>query len=193
MTTTITIDKQFRNLRKACLQDDSRPVLNAVYIDPAGKAVASDGFIMAVVPAEITDDPLPYPGLLIPVELWRLALRITNAKAHLGFTWDGDLITVDGGHLSISGSPVTGTYPDWQNLLKREAVSGKTHAGFVAFDPSCAARLAAALGPDRPCILRTTAKSLSPLWMYAGEGMGIMMPMAVSHETWADALAEVSK
>ena len=190
MTTTITIDKQFRNLWRACARDDSRPVLAAIYIDPAGKAVASSGYILAVVPAAISGDPLPESGVLIGADLWLLSLRCS--KGDVVVTFDGaQNITAGGGDLNVSGSRVIGTYPNWRNLLESAAIKDGDH-GLVAFQPQLAATLAAALGVDMP-ILRIGATSTSPLWMYAGEGTGIIMPMAVSPETWADALAEVSK
>src|SRR3990167_5811158 len=184
MTTTITIDKQFHNLWRACARDDSRPVLAAIYIDPAGKAVASSGYILAVVPAAISGDPLPESGVLIGADLWQLSLRCSKGDAVL--TFDGNLTITGGGDLKVSGSRVIGTYPNWRNLLESAAIKDGD-PGVVAFQPQLAATLAAALGVDMP-ILRTRATSASPLWVYAGGGLGIMMPMAGSHETWAGGL-----
>ena len=118
--TTITVNADMLRAALLCASDEqSRFYLRGVYVDPAGKLVATDGhrmFVGTIDLAASEHNPAPgsFDGWIICRDVLKRALAgyklptITIAPDRVG---------------DIACAPVDGSYPDWRRVVPSE-ISG---------------------------------------------------------------------
>jgi len=118
--TTITVNADMLRAALLCASDEqSRFYLRGVYVDPAGKLVATDGHRMFVgtidlIASEHNPAPGSFDGWIICRDVLKRALAgyklptITIAPDRVG---------------DIACAPVDGSYPDWRRVVPSE-ISG---------------------------------------------------------------------
>ena len=180
---------------EACSTDKTQPVLTGVYIDPAGLAVASDGFILAIVQLskfEVVRGQ--FNGATIPGELVRKAFkqapRYSSPEIHLLQPTDNPrnhgtarAFVKDG---VLEAALIDGSFPTWRTILPESFTSAP--APKLSFNSFSARRLAAALGLEGMLSLYTEARDPNRLIAYTDRGnrIGVMMGLfftAASEDT----------
>lgn len=177
----VSFDIQYRPWVAAADADDPRPSLTGVYIDPAGWAIASDGFCLAVIPVQIQPGILQsdaFKGAIVPGSFIKAAhassrkrklesaeISIVGARAHYevpgGGTWC-DLILA--------------TYANWRNLIQPRYTASKN----VAVDPDLVSRISEAIG-GAYFRWQSGVSENTPFLMTGrdGESFGLVMPVLV--------------
>ena len=59
---------------EAALKDDTRQVMQGIYINSKGYMIASDGYILACVPCNIRVDSDNFSSVIIPSDIFKLSL-----------------------------------------------------------------------------------------------------------------------
>ena len=132
----ITIDSKY-HIWECAAQDDFRPVFTCVLIDPAGYAVAADGYIMGIVPATIED------GTGHPVLIHKDVVKKSK----------GSTMTIQGNRVSsptgtngqISEALREGTFPNWRKLIP-DGMDVSQHGQTGPLDPRLTVRIHEAMG-----------------------------------------------
>lgn len=188
----VSFDIQYRPWLAAADAADPRVSLTGVYLDPAGWAVSSDGFCLAVVPAQVQPGILQtdgFEGALIPGafikaahaaakkrKLERLEITIVGNRARYevpsGGAWC-DLIQV--------------SYPTWRNLISTQCAA--SHNEGVGVNPDLVARVSEAIGGAFFQWV-SSPKENSPFVMTGpdGDSFGLVMPALVHREPPTDLL-----
>lgn len=128
---------------KACATDGTRPVLEGLFVDPAGLTIASDGFIMAIVPIRILEGEIPNGGFIVP----RLAFKDAKADVkgcyEVRIILDEESLRVETKKGNWHGDPIEGKYPDWRYQLPNKIIQ---EAPLPLLDSERVNKLVAALG-----------------------------------------------
>ena len=74
---TVKMDTSYEPWR-ACAKDNGRPVLAGVYVDPKGYLVATNGFILAVVPAKVKGSKA-FTGAILPAVALEMAHKAVGS------------------------------------------------------------------------------------------------------------------
>jgi hypothetical protein len=132
----ITIDSKY-HIWECAAQDDFRPVkhsqqwatllqkLTCVLIDPAGYAVAADGYIMAIVPATIEDGT--GEPVLIPKDVVKKSKGSTMTMKHVTALGEGN------------------QFPNWRKLIP-DGMDVSQHGQTGPLDPRLTVRVHEAMG-----------------------------------------------
>jgi hypothetical protein len=132
----ITIDSKY-HIWECAAQDDFRPVkhsqqwatllqkLTCVLIDPAGYAVAADGYIMAIVPATIEDGT--GEPVLIPKDVVKKSKGSTMTMKHVTALGEGN------------------QFPNWRKLIP-DGMDFSQHGQTGPLDPRLTVRVHEAMG-----------------------------------------------
>ena len=125
----ITIDPKY-HIWECAAQDDARPVLTCVLIDPAGYAVAIDG---AIVPATI-EDGTGHP-VLIHKDVVKKSKGSTIDRKHRYRSGVPELV----------GSTSEGSFPNWRKLIP-DGMDFSQHGQTGPLDPRLTVRVHEAMG-----------------------------------------------
>lgn len=129
----------------AASENETRPVLQSVWVDPAGFLVATDCLLLAVVPCKFEHKPDDFAGCRIPLEFW-------EEMETIGFVERGEL-EIDGqqaiaktiyGERACAIEPKAG-FVKWRKVLPN-ARGGQTVTPIYAVDPGLLTRLRDAIG-----------------------------------------------
>ena len=181
----VSLDALYRPWLVAADSEDPRVVLTGVYLDPAGWAVASDGFVVAVVPAQVQPGILqtePFSGAIVPAgflkaahaaakkrKLERVEVSIIGSRARYEVPGGGawcDLLDF--------------AYPLWRALVPAKCASSKNVNGV---NPDLAAKVGEAIGGSVFRWISGTDDN-APFVMTGpdGESFGLVMPMLVNRD-----------
>ena len=176
----VTLDTMYAPWLATADEDDPRPILTCVHIDPAGYAVASNGYLLAVVPCQIqpglASDGV-FDGVNIPAPLLKsaaaIAKRRKNPSYEIAIAKDQARSEFVGGGVWADLMPET--YPNWRGLLPTEIGVSSSKA----VDPALAVTLNKAVGGSGP-LRWVSGPGLSALVMWGYEGsFGLVMPLNV--------------
>jgi hypothetical protein len=146
----VTFDPRFQPWLAAS-DDDTRPVLRAVNVDPEGYLVATNTHILVVVPCEIENAPSDFTGCSIPSE-WLSAISRFKPKKSTSFTLDIDLADntvsaftrIGDVRTSLVGSD-RNTFPRWRRVLPA-SLHGEQSSIARSVNPRYVAIISQALG-----------------------------------------------
>lgn len=172
MSLLITFDRKYQPWQATDLASP-RPSLAGVLIDPAGYLVATNGFILAIVPCTITGEWQHSKDTLVPAWWLKIIAEASTGPAVSFTVQDGKArFTQDERVVSL----VDATFPRWHKLF---VPIGKpdTH---VTLDPRLLSRLAAALGVSGQSTLLFTNGPLAAIYVAPldSEALGLLMPMS---------------
>lgn len=133
--------KRFR-VEKAASKDETRPILNNVYLDvDNGVLVATDSYSMAVVPVELALDDT---SGLIPVEALAIARKDQGKRDQAEVVANGSVsVALRGKRAEFERADAEDKFPDWVNVFRRQ--KGKPILTF-AISPALLKSIADALG-----------------------------------------------
>ena len=163
MAGSVTIERQYR-IWEACATDFSRPTLTQVHL-VKGWALASDGFILAAVPATYAGDPIQIP-----------AAAFKAAAGNPIIIEDASVWTTKGqGFRLVKPTQI----PHWLKTIPAEV---ELATASLAFDPALMRRLCQAIGLGKTPyntaqVYRTPGDFTSIVIPGAGEAIGVLMPM----------------
>lgn len=104
-----------RRVRPAASNDESRYVLNGVYLDPTvcGNVVATDGRRLAHVPVRV-----PTPACILPTKLVDiLADTLCQSAATARFSSEADVAALTFGKTTITSKLIQGNYPNYRQVM----------------------------------------------------------------------------
>ena len=152
-TFTVTIDHGYKIWETAAPpKDNTRPILQGIYIDSIGYAVATDGFILAAVPITIT--PTGFPSALVPAsflkQVWKDAPQTRPITFDITLNEDSTTIvstgTVCAGEAKADLLPYI--FPKWRNLANA-TVYGTSPPMHVAYHPAEMLKVLKAIGREK--------------------------------------------
>ncbi len=174
----VTFDPRFKPWMGAS-DDDTRPALRGVNVDPSGLLVATNTHLLVVVPCEITDAPLNFAGCSIPADWLRDVARFKNRKSsHFTLDIDVEKRTVEA--FTRLGTVRTGIdtevkFPRWRRVLPDLSTTPITSVRCI--QPRYVALLTAALDLGSKFTF-FTPEALGPVFVPATDGaFGVVMPM----------------
>ncbi|KKM71475.1 hypothetical protein LCGC14_1430230 [marine sediment metagenome] len=176
MATTISISKDYKVWESAA-KEDTRPILQGVYIDPTGYAVAADSFMLAAVPVTVEEGVLPEGGVNIPASFLKAAHKATFKRIDRVYLILGeDSVTSQATDPVMSTPYIQGSFPKWRVLIPKEV--NRNHLSIL--NPALTIRLMAALGLTIPRIAGAAPEVGGPAVFVGEEGaIGAQMPMAI--------------
>lgn len=155
---------------------DRRIQIAQPYLDVEAEAlVATDSYVLAVVPVEIEEGDASGP---VPTAALTEARKRTKGKnAHSQLTLNGRA-EIDGGEVSFK-RPEIDKFIDWKNITKGD--SSKPIAVF-GLNPHKLAQVAEAIGCDKDSFLRIEVYGpLKPIHVsHSGGGKGVVMPVRIA-------------
>ena len=203
----VEFDKQYDPTICAA-NEDSRPILTAVHLDPKGWLVASGGFFLSAIPAAFIEPPsgdeFPF-DINIPPEIVAQARKTKHAKkAEIEIDLDAHTATAwiwKGSDMRLTGQLINGTFPKWRelipeqkdivttnvityndNMLKSATIAlGSKGNGLVVF-PTSSDKVSDPIGLNRPLPVSTGPGIAFGLNSYTDNGRRpfvIIMPMFV--------------
>ena len=104
---------------------DSRDYLNSIYIDKAGRMVATDGHRMGIVPIDKGDESFIIPRSLLDTLKPKGTVTIETIPVK------GGMLTLQSDGKTVQGQAVDAKYPDYLRVIPQE-VSGE----IGQFDPN---------------------------------------------------------
>jgi len=158
-----------------------KPALLGIWIDPKGYLVASDGFVLAVVPCKITGAPRSFPGALVPADFVKAAAA---KKRHNWPAWwpllKLDLVAntaireVPNGERAVVDL-ITGTFPNWRQLIPARKQLGKQRN--TVYDPGLLVKVTGAIAGNNPTVF--FSKDTGPAVVVGQEekAFGLIMPV----------------
>ncbi len=176
----VTIAPEY-DLAQAAAREADRPVLRSVFLDHRGYAVASNGFIMAVVPIKYAG-----PDAILPLEALRSYRKVERGVvAELTIDFDAQLATVTGTgrHDRSSSWPlIQGSYPNWPTIIP---VLGNGDGDNVhsAYAPDSVQPLCLAINTRVFCPMAVSASYPGLILGYGG-ALGVIMPTFI--EQWPE-------
>lgn len=179
MTVQITFDREYQPWLAAS-KEDSRPVLQGIYVDPSGMLVAADGYVLVAVPCDIYGD-LPLldgQGPIVPAMFLESTLRHIPRGERYSFCIEDNLQVVVKARTAEFRSSVTrDKFPLWRHLVPEpDEVQTKP---FQCYDAEKLYRVARALSSDNTFVtVATTGGGHGPYFIAAShsEGFGLVMP-----------------
>ena len=188
---TVTFERRFQ-IWRAAFEDDSRPVLRGVYVDPLGFLVAANGYILAAVPCAI-DGEMPTWDIIIPAFWLQEADTWLKASENLVVSIDEDTkrARIEWPNITIEGPLIPGTYPKWKELIPTPS---KEAGGIINLDSDLLLKLSDALDcpKGQTLSLFPSDKPTDPVLVYHDGAVGAIMPMFVGGNIKAE-LGEVLK
>ena len=163
--------KQVGALLKVMGKDESRAILNSVYIDKWGDdtvLVATDGYVMAILQLD-PEDAEPLVGKMIRREAIERWYKLATGKSRLTTQ---ELVEVASEDYGQHGSYQEGTFPDWTKVVPSGVADGAQEIGFNA---DLAKVLQDLDGSDG--LLWTVYGRLQPLMANTSNGTYLLMPM----------------
>jgi DNA polymerase III sliding clamp (beta) subunit (PCNA family) len=139
---TVRLDTK---IEEAATTDDTRPVLTCVHYDGEGHVTATDGYILAHVPAGAADNAPNSPGL-IPLDAVKEAQRGVGRNEPLEFTLDDGTVSFPGKVGTVTADQGEGKFPDVEQILRDTPQPGDEGTFTFAINPDNLVRLAKALG-----------------------------------------------
>lgn len=117
VTDKITIPTAKLKAALICASNEqARPYISGVYVDPRGYLVATDGHRLFCAAIDLTDVPA-FDGWIIPRDAVKRALA----------GYKVDIIDISRYSVGdIACQPVHGDYPTWERVLPSEPLSGET-------------------------------------------------------------------
>lgn len=114
---------------------DVRYYLNALYADPAGCLVATDGWMLATLAIDPFESPSvdPNAGVLIPRDVLELAAKACSKGGYIAIRPEGIHVfkydwQTEGGTV-IPYSPVDGSFPSWRSVFPtHKDLEGEEHS-----------------------------------------------------------------
>jgi hypothetical protein len=182
----VSFDKSYQPWRAAS-NDDTRPLLTGVQVDPRGLLVATDTHMLAVIPCEIEGE-CPPEGVIIPASLLKNAAAAVTKR-------DGALVKVkvdpekhEASALTKAGwataSLIEGKFPAWGRCVEpaldqvKAWEKRKPAVCQVGLNPALMASLAAAIGIEDGRFLHHWTGDLQPVTVFTDTpAFGILMPM----------------
>lgn len=103
-------------LHEVASTDSTRPVLNSVFVDSDfGKAVATNGTAMAIVPmATLQGDK---PKAIVPSDVWRNASKLGGKHGHVELTLKDETVEWMTKTGNASAKYVPGEYPNYKQVM----------------------------------------------------------------------------
>jgi hypothetical protein len=159
----------------AAAKDPGRYARQDVRID-GGRLIATDGRILAVVPASIEGTAPAYlPAAAVEAATKGKAPKGDDGQARIALNGTGATVLTKAGRVEHD-YPAGGEFPRWEAVVPRDEPAFR-----IAFNPELLARLVGAIGageavvfefraPDRPIVLRPSGKS---------EAFGVLMPITI--------------
>jgi hypothetical protein len=179
------IRTEYQIFKSAAMKDDSRPVLQNIYVERLdgnkGVAVATDGCMMAVVPVELSDEDVPglVPGTCVQdaIKTWKKfgKVDIILKEGEVSYLGKSGIVTA---------KRLDAKFPDWQKLVPTKPEDQPV--GMFSIDPSRLAALCDAIGANCsnvvPKLTRTGRNSpiIVETWINGNTPcapFGILMPM----------------
>ena len=163
MVAQVTISKVYK-IWEACATEFSQPTLTQVHL-VKGWALASDGFMLAAVPATYAGDPIQIP-----------AAAVKAAAGNPIIIEDASVWTTKGqGFRLVKPTQI----PSW---LKTIPTDVELTIASLAFNPTLMRRLCRAIGLGKTPyntaqVYRTPGDFTSIVIPGAGEAIGVLMPM----------------
>ena len=154
--TLVTIGKEYKVWQAAATAKD-RPILNYICLS-RGYAVATNGYILAAVPAPGSED---LDGVLVPASL------VKEAK--------GNYIGIEDGYAVLFGvrHPLgEGTFPNWRRLFPDGAPQENAAGSFDGKQLALVAEAVGVTGGVYPVGSSTSARVI----VGAGDALGLIMP-----------------
>lgn len=188
----IAFGRDFRP-HEAAANDQTRPVLTGVYVDPKGILVASDGFILAAVPCELRGTvPKDFDGCIIPANIVKAATGQKGGIA-IPFSIEVDLdakraTARDRNGDSVSGDLIDGSYPRWRALIPAPKTLGKSER--LVHTVGLEVKLAKAIGAEALVLLPGKQPSSPTVVVPLDSSLasfGIIMPLFIKSDPVAKA------
>jgi DNA polymerase-3 subunit beta len=102
----------------ACSSDETRYNLNGVYLEPSGRAVATDGHRMAVV--DFDAGPLPWAeGIIVPLKAVKALTALLKKADIISAVSSAKFMCVTGDDWFMSIRLIEGEFPNYQQVIPK--------------------------------------------------------------------------
>lgn len=183
MSITVAFDPQ-HHIWEAAAQDDNRPALACVLIDPSGVLVAADGFLLGIVKADVGGLTEP---VLVNAEAFKAAVDAVshplNALAKVTLVTEKRICFVNTETHTRVWPFSKGAFPNWKQLVPdfSKLKDGLPTGGY---DPRLAEKAMAVtggfgvtgggLGPSLPFVIVSTQETALVVLMPMFYGTGVV-------------------
>lgn len=115
-------------------------------------AVATDGYVLAVVPVEMNDDDVPG---LVDYEILRAARKATSVNGYISFALCDEIVKFDSGWTAPRTNGLENLkFPDWERLTEKVFDNPIGRISLV-IQPKLLHRVAKVLGSKMVCVSHT--------------------------------------